>query len=244
VKTGDAVVRAEVKLADLHALKGIPVSQPQNLDEFRKKDIPAGKALETTELGSIDPLAYLCGRVEVNVTEAGGTSKVTELSALIDRNAKTAKSATGELSWDWGRGIATVNAPGAQGAAGFLGKAGKLGLADLEIETPLDYAVVLLVAMDDQPLKTSRRMLLQVMTEDAPNGWSAPGEGLRAVEATGGPPLVVRKLAGKVSLKRPDAGSLRVKPLDFNGYEDKAAKAGSAAALDLLPSTLHYVLEK
>ena len=37
IKTGDAIVKAELKLADLFALKGAPLSAPQNLDEFRKK---------------------------------------------------------------------------------------------------------------------------------------------------------------------------------------------------------------
>jgi hypothetical protein len=243
VKEADAVVHAEIKLADLFALKGIPVSAPQNLDEFRKKDIPAGKTLETPDLGSIDPLSFLVGRVEVNVTEAGGTSKVVELSGLIDRAKKTVKSVTGELTWDYGRGLATIDAPAAQGATGFLAKAGTIALADLTIETPLEYGSVLLVAMDGQPIRTSRKLLLQVMSEDNNYGWSAPGEGMRTVVDAGGPPVVVKKFAGRVLLKRADAETLKVKALDANGYEDPSCRCGSARELPLLPTTIYYVIE-
>jgi predicted outer membrane repeat protein len=243
VKTADDVVRAEVKLSDLFALKGIPVSAPQNLDEFRKKDIPAGQALETPDLGSIDPLAFLAGRVEVNVTEAGGTSRAVDLSPFIDRKRKVVKSATGELTWDYGRGLATVDAPAAQGATGFLAKAGPIELGDVTIDSPMEYGSVLLVAMDGQPIRSSRKLLLQVMSEDNNNGWSAPGEGMRAVADAGGPPIVVRKFSGRVSLKRADADTLKAKALTFNGYEDASSRPVGAREIPLLPSTLYYVLE-
>ena len=244
VQTADPVVHVEVKLADLYALKGIPVSAPQNLDEFRKQDIPRGKILETKDVGSIDPLAFLTGRVEVNVTEQGGTSKSVEYSSLINREDRTVRSRTGELLWDYGRGLATIAAPAAQGATGFLSKAGMIALDVLVLETPIEYGSVLLVALDGQALKTSARMLLQVMTEDNNYGWSAPGTGMRTVVDAGGPPIVVRKPAGRVSLNRPDAASLKVKPLDLNGYEDKACRCGSAKEFALLPTTLYYVIEK
>jgi hypothetical protein len=244
VKTADPVVHVEIKLADLYALKGIPVSAPQNLDEFRKKDIPGGKVLETQDVGSIDPLAFLAGRVEVNITEQGGISKIVELSTLINRQEKTVRSATGELLWDYGRGLATVGAPAAQGATGFLSKAGRIALDDVVIETPMEYGSVLVVSMDGQPLKTSARMLLQVMTEDNNFGWSAPGEGMRAIADAGGPPIVVKKFAGRVSLTRPDAAGLKVKPLDANGYEDRSSRGGGAKEIELLPTTLYYVIEK
>ena len=243
VKEADPVVHAEIKLSDLFALKGIPVSAPQNLDEFRKKDIPAGKALETTDLGSIDPLAFLAGRVEVNISEAGGTSTVVDLSPLIDRSRKTVNSATGELRWDYGRGLATIDAPSAQGATGFLAKSGTIVLGDLTIETPLEYGSVLLVAMDGLPIRTSRKLLLQVMSEDNNYGWSAPGTGMRTVVDAGGPPIVVKKFSGRVSLKRADAESMKVKALDFNGYEDPSCPCGSGRDIALLPTTIYYVIE-
>jgi len=185
------------------------------------------------------------GRVEVNVSESGGVSKVTDLSRFIDRKKKTVSSATGELSWDYGRGLLTVNAPGAQGAVGFLAKAGPIMLDDLTVSSPLEYASVFLVSMDERPLKTSRRMLLQVMTEDSNYGWSAPGVGLRPIVDVGGPPIVVRKIGGTIALGRKDTTSLRVIPLDFNGYPSRErAPFVPGRAFTLLPTTLYYLIEE
>jgi hypothetical protein len=244
VKTAEPVARVEAKLADLHALKGIPVSAPQNLDEFRKKDVPPGKALETADVASLDPLAFLVGRVEVNVTEKGGLSKVTELSAFVDRGAGRVKSSTGELAWDWKTGLVTIDAPQAQGATGFLGKAGPIALGDATIESPMEYGSILLVSLDDQPLKASKRILVQAMSEEQNFGWSAPGQGLRPIAETGGPPLVVRKLEGKLTFKRPDAAALKAKVLDFSGIEDKSVPPGPASPLQLRPTGLYTLIEK
>jgi len=248
VKTAGVALHVEAKLSDLYALKGIPISAPQNLDGFGKQDLPSGKPLETDAVVSMDPLAFLAGRVEVNVTEKGGTSKVADLSNLIDRDKKKVRSMTGELLWDYGHGLATIDAPAAQGATGFLANAGAIGLGDVKIVSGMEYGSLLLVAMDDQPIKTSRKLLLQVMSEDNNTGWSAPGKGLRTIVDVGGPPIVVKNFEGKVSLKRADTASLRVTPLDFNGYPSPAAthiqRAQGVLDITLLPSTMYYMIEK
>ena len=234
------------RLSDLYQLKGIPISAPQNLDAFRKHDVPPGQAIEIPQPGSIDPLAFLVGRVEVNVTEAGGSAQAVDLSRFIDRDRKIVRSITGELMWDYGRGLVTIDAPAAQGATGFLARAGQLSFADVTIASSVDYGSILLVAMDGQPLASSRRMLLQVMSEDANSGWSAPGTGVRAIVDIGGPPIVVKTLDGHVSLKRPDAASLKVRALDFNGYATTGTKlpANGARDIALSPTTFYYIIEK
>jgi hypothetical protein len=245
VKTAGVALGIESRLSDLYQLKGIPISAPQNLDTFRKHDIPAGQAIELPQVGSIDPLAFLTGRVEVNVTETGGLSKAVDLSSFIDRERKIVRSITGELSWDYGRGLVTIDAPAAQGATGFLAKAGRLSLADLTIESSIDYGSILLVAMDGRPLASSRRMLLQVMSEDTNSGWSAPGTGVRSIVDVGGPPLVVKNLDGHVSLKRADASTLKVRALDFNGYATGTKlPAKGARDIALSPKTFYYLVEK
>jgi hypothetical protein len=139
----------------------------------------------------------------------------------------------------------TIDAPAAQGATGFLAEAGTIALGDLSIASPLPYGAVLVVALDRQPIRTSRRLLLQVMSEDSNSGWTAPGAGMRTLVDPGGAPIVVRALAGRISLSRPDARSLQVRPLDFNGYAvTNAAVAGDAANLTLLPTIPYYLIER
>lgn len=224
IRTGEVSRHLEAKLSDLFALKG------------------AG-------LDSLDPLTYLTGRVELDITEPGRPSRgpglsAPALSASIDRRAKTVRSLTGELAWDFGRGLMTVDAPSAQGATGFLSRAGAIKLGTLTIQSPLEYGAILLVAMDGRPLASSHRMLLQVMSEESNFGWSAPGQGLRELVDVGGPPLVVKRLAGTLAINRPDAPSLRVQPLDANGYPVSSSATKGAGRVTLLPTTLYYLIEK
>ena len=241
VRPGAPVVDVNLKVADLYALKGAPVIAPANLDELRARDIPAGQTVPINTVGSLDPLAFLVGKVSMDITPAGGPSRVADLSKFIDRKSKMVRSETGELFWHWGNGRVAVNAPQAQGVTGFVGNAGRAVLKDVSINAEMEYGSVLLVALDDRPLATSRRMLLQVMSEDANYGWEAPGEGLREIKSIGSAPIVVRKFAGSVSLRRPDAAKLKVTALDFNGYPVR--KVGPAARITLLENTLYYLIE-
>jgi hypothetical protein len=92
------------------------------------------------------------------------------------------------------------------------------------------------------------------MTEERYTGWKTEpvpaGQGrggsqagaLRIVDA-GGPPLQVRKMAGSVALRRPDAASLKVTALDFEGYARQQLPSG-ADSINLLPDCLYYIIEK
>lgn len=242
VQEGPAVVEANLKLADLFALKGAPVSQAVNLDELRAKDIPAGQTAQVQQLEAIDPLAHLVGKVQMNFVERDTTSRIADLSRYIDRTKGVVRSATGELAWDYQRGLVTVNAPKAQGVCGFLQKAGTVNLRDVSISTQMEYGTVLLVPLDGQPLRTSRKMLLQVMSEDTNYGWSAPGSGKRAIQSLGTAPINVRRFAGTVTLNRPDAGKLKVTPLDANGYP--TGKASTGGKITLQPTVMYYLIER
>jgi len=233
IKTADVVTHVEVDLPGLYAFKGLPIAD--------------GSPAPASGTGAtLDPLAPLAGRVEVNVAaKPGGTSTAKDLSAFIDRPAKVVRSATGELRWDWGRGLATIDAPAAAGATGLLAQAGELALSSVHIASGNEYGAVLVVAMDGKPLASSAKILVQVMTEDANKGWSAPGRGPRTIADVGGPPLVVRNIAGRITFVRPDAAALKVTPLDPNGYAEGAAKPlGPKGELQLLPSTLYYLIER
>jgi hypothetical protein len=150
-------------------------------------------------------------------------------------------STTGELAWDYSRGLVTIDAPAAQGATGFLAKRGTIELTDLAITSPIQYGSILLVSMDGRPIASSQRMLLQVMSEDNNTGWSAPGKGVRPIVEVGGPPIVVKEFSGTVSLRGREAPALSVQALDFNGYPSRTeASSKRARDITLLPTTLYY----
>jgi hypothetical protein len=171
VQEANKVVDVQLSLRDLQALKGTPVSAPVNLDEFRAKDIPAGKTTPVDEVKSIDPLAFLVGKVGMTISPQGGKSQVADLPKYIDRKAQSVKSQTGQLTWEYGNGKVLVNAPQAQAVTGFLRGAGVVQLKDVTFNSPLDFGTIMLVSLDGKPLATSSRMLLQVMSEESNYGW-------------------------------------------------------------------------
>lgn len=282
VRTGEPVVHLEEKLQDLYSLAGLGdiaselgrpgTSAPAGgSDHTARWYLPWRQEPVRASGPAIDPLAFLIGRVEIDITADGGSSRVAGVGpSLVDRQRRIVRSSTAELSWDWGRGLAIVDAPGAQGATGFLGKAGAIELADVSIASPMEYGSVLVVSMDGLPLRASARILVQVMSEDRNSGWSAPelgaaqaaggtraskappgasgraGGAWRTIANVGGAPLLVKNIEGRLSFKRRDAASLRVRPLDPGGYGADIARPiiGSGGELTLLPGTLHYVLEK
>lgn len=243
VATAPTVVEANLKLTDLFALKGAPVSAPVNLDALRAADIPAGQTRPLESLPALDPLAYLVGQVRANVSEAGGASKLGSLVG-IDRQKKVARSATGELSWNWGRGRAVIAAPQANALIGFLADAGTVTLPAMTLTSQLEYGAIALVALDGLPLTTSKKLLLQVASEDKNWGWrTAPADkGLQRITELGGAPILVKNLTGSVSLTRPDAAQLTVTALDPNGYP--TLKMGTAKSIVLRPETLYYLIER
>ena len=242
VQESQPVVEANLKLQDLFALKGAPVSQPMNLDELRARDIPAGQTAPVQQLKAIDPLAHLVGKVQMNFVDRDIPSRLADLSRYIDRNGSKVRSVTGQLLWDYGRGLVTVDAPKAQGVCGFLQKAGTVVLRDVAISSQIEYGTVLLVPLDGQPLRTSRKMLLQVMSEDTNYGWSAPGTGKREIKSFGSAPINVRRFSGTVTLTRPDAGQMKVTPLDWNGYP--AGKPSTGGKITLQPTVMYYLIER
>ncbi|HVJ80324.1 MAG TPA: hypothetical protein VNC50_04565, partial [Planctomycetia bacterium] len=245
VKEGPTAARADLKQEDLYKQTGAPLAAPQNLDALRKADLPAGAAIATPPTAALDPLAFLVGKVEFRIGPGSAAARQLDLAKLVDRERKVVTSATGELRWDYGRGLATIDAPAALAATGFLAKAGPVELSEATFDVKLRYGAVALVSLDDKPIRESRRLLLQVASEETNDGWktTARGKELR-IDAVGGPPLAVRKFAGAVTLKGPGAGDFKATPLDPNGRASGPATATIEGRLELAPQTLYYILER
>ncbi len=242
IKAAPKVVEANLQLSDLFALKGAPLSTPASLDQLRQKDIPAGTAVELASIDAIDPLAFLVGKVDFNIRDKPVPSKMMDLSKYINHQAKIVKSATGELTWNYGTGLVIVNAPMTQGITGYLARAGAVDLGAVRISSDLEYGSILAVALDERPLATSSKILLQVMSREQNYGWRSTPGAQKTIESLGAAPMTVQHLHGHVALKRADAASLTVTALDFNGYP--VQKLGSAKAFDLKPNVLYYLIEK
>jgi hypothetical protein len=223
VKKADPVVFEQRALDDLWNRRMPIIAEDAGYDPNRDKD---NLSKESNIKDGVNPLAYLVGPV---VTKYGGDpaqSKVVDLAPYIDGAAKTVKSASGELSIDYGKGLCTLNAPKAQGVTGFLKTAATFKLTDVEIKSANDYATVLVVSMDDKELKSSSKVLVQVGTIARPTGWKTKPtkvdkrDGEEIVNFGKSPWQIVN---GDVSITIGNPALKTAKALDANGMAVKDA---------------------
>lgn len=233
---------AEIDLAreDLLRLRGTPLPQGAAPDEARLPDVPGAGAVRPGQ--RLDPLLHYAGKAEVRFTAGPTRIETQDLRPLIDHAARTVTSSTGELRLDYARGSLRIDAARAQGVSGFLRAAGTVETRDLVVSSDMEFGHIVAVSLDDLPLARSRRILLQVMSEEKPSGFRTEPrpDGAKRIVDIGRDPWLVRAFQGTVRFKRADAASLPVTALDPNGYP--AAGAGTADRISLRPSTVYYAI--
>jgi hypothetical protein len=243
VAAGAVVARVDLNKSDLLHLRGTPLPQEAVLDELRLADVSRdGQGMKPGQ--RLDPLLHYAGRTEVHFVTAPGSVQIGDSKGLCDHTAQTVASTTGELKLDYGKGVLVVNSALAQGVSGALRRAGATQLKDLAISSDLELGHIVAVSLDDQPLATSGRILLQTMSEEKATGFATePANGnLRRIVNIGRDPWMIKALTGTVSFKRPDATQLKVIALDYNGYA--LDTIGHAQEIKLQPGTLYYLISK
>jgi hypothetical protein len=210
-------------------------------------------APDTSIKGGVNPLAFLVGPVQVKYEGDPANDKVIDLAPYIDEKAKTVRTVTGEAQLDYGRGIYRVNAPKAQAASGFLKGAGRIDLADVSIECGNDYATIVVVPLDDKPIATSGKLLVQVGTICRPTGWQARPASFKADNTTingfeivqvGTSPWQVVKTNATVTVR--NAALTKATLLDINGNAVRSVAvtaSGGALTVALPPEAMYVVLQ-
>jgi len=237
IAESDPVINEIIRLKDLYALKGSASGSDQALDALRQADIPEGRQ-HVGQVSGIDPLTFFAGRVQRTIGDRPERSTQADLTSLIDRDAKRVRSITGELDLDYGQGVLRIDTPQAQGAAGFLADADMLRIGQIAIDCDNEFATVLVVSLDDQPIATSRRLLIQAMTEVQPYGFKTEGNRIADV---GGPPLGVREIDCTVTLAGPIR---RVIALDENGYATRRPVTFTDNQITLRQDAVWHIVER
>jgi hypothetical protein len=217
IQPAEPVVLEERSLDDLWNRRMPIIAEDPGYDPNRDRERLSPQSNIKT---GVSPLAYLVGPVEVKYQGDAAQSKVIELNSYIQQDKKLVRSTTGQLTWAYGKGVCTLNAPKAQGATGFLKKEGVVKLADVELQCGNDYATVLAVSMDDQPLRDSGKILVQVGTTERPAGWETkpvqlkdrPGE--EVVSFGHAPWMIVR---ADLSMVVNNSKVTKARVLDANG---------------------------
>ena len=246
VRQGAPVVHEERSRAALDAREVPLIAEDPSFDPNHSSgDARAG----TAAAKGADPLAFLVGPVEVRYDGDPAKSVVKDLSAFI--LGDVVQSDTGEIALDHGKGLFRLDAPKAQAVAGFLARAGgAFRLRDVTIESTNDYAVVAVVPLDDAPIATSRRLLVQVGTLVRPTGWrQEPATGEKGdrgwrVTSTGRMPWQVRDAEFTLTVTNPLLR--RATLLDPAGYaagEVPVRRVGKALTLRLPKNAMYVVLD-
>ena len=132
---------------------------------------------------------------------------------------------TGQIVLNHQLGFCTVDTPQAQGVAAFFRQAPTHQLSDVRFTSGNDYGAAWAVSMDGEPLKTSRRILVQYGTQSRPTGWRETPAKLKTDNGTtvtgatvtsyGQAPWQVVKGQLEVSIHNPHL--TRATALDMNG---------------------------
>ena len=242
ISPGQVVAEVNLNPEDLLDLKGTPLPQDAAFDELRLKDVPQTANLKPGQ--RLDPLLHYVGQTTVSFKPQPTGVKGIDVRSFIDHARQTVASTGGELKLDYGRGLLIVNAPRVQALSGNLRAAGSVELADLSISSELELGHIVAVPLDNQPLATSSRILLQVMSEEKATDYQteAAGPGVLRITNIGHDPWLVRDLEGTVGFKRADAAQLKVTALDFNGYPTDSV--GSAREIKLRSATIYYLIAR
>ena len=202
----------------------------------------------------VDPLAFLVGPVQVSYDSDPRKTQAADLSRFINNKSQVVRSNTGQLLWDYGRGLCALKSPAAQGATGFLKRLGTLEFADVTIRSDNEYATILIVSLDDRPLAESSRVLIQVGTRSRPTGWLDHAATFKAdngkqtiqgrqIDSTGGMPWLIAATRATVQVRNPRLA--KAIPLDINGNArgtTPVRRTGDALEVELPRDGLYVVL--
>lgn len=238
VREAEPVVKQVLALDDLYAFQGSGSIEAQGIDDTRAVDVPKGGQAKMV-VGSIDPLACYVGRV----TRTFGDPKdgmVSDLSPYLDRKAKTIRSQTGELFWDYGARVVRVDTPRSQGVCGFLsGSGGSFACGDVTIRCGNEYAIIQVISLDGQPLAKAKRILIQAFTEQKMYGFHTEADG--TIRDFGKAPINVRAIDAEVTFS--GAAPRKATALDEHGYAKQELKL-AGKTLRLPADSLYTIVER
>jgi|GEM_PF-1685500 len=141
-----------------------------------------------------------------------------DLSRYINLKDKVIRSVTGQLTWYYGKGYVTLNAPKIQSAIGFITDI-PIKLGDCEIESSNKIATIHVCSWDGKPLSDSKHILICAVARTRNTGMAYTRLGSRLL-TLGNPPIIMEGVKGRVTLFR--SGDVTVTALDPWGYKVKS----------------------
>lgn len=197
----------------------------------------------------ISPYSFLTGPV---VTEFDSTEEDyvdPALEDLVDEDGRVVTSATGQLQWDWGNGLVTLDAPQVQGVVGALSQRARFELQHVKIQSAAPYASVIVLSMDSEPIPESGKLFVQIGSVARPTGWQTrevmhKDQPALEVVSFGTAPWQISVVEGQIVIE--NSKLTRATVLDANGMAVTSAplvRDGDSVTVKIPRDALYMVLE-
>ena len=249
IREGKAVIHEERSLKNMWNMKNPIISEDGSYDPNRDK---GDTAPESNIAGGTSPMAFLVGPVKVKYEGNEANSKSIDFSKNISKDE--VKSITGELNMNLKDEICTLNAPSAQGVVGFLNRKESHDLSSVSIKCKNDYASILAVSVDGQPISSSKDMFIQIGTFERPYGWEVKKskfkgrkgkgsfEGLEILNR-GGSPWNIEKCKGTITLKNKSVSKAFALDSNFKILKElKVSKTANGISFNLPEDALYVIV--
>jgi VCBS repeat-containing protein len=178
------------------------------------------------------------GRVSTKVGDGQANSQKENWNALWDPTAKIINSDTGELSWDYAKGLVLVKSSKSQAIIGFAG-AGTYDLPNFTVTTNTPYVDLLFTALDGLSLEQSQNILITALSKTQQYGATYNADGSRLL-SMGSEALMIDPVQATITLK--SGTTLSVKPLDFYGVptDTQVPLTGNSFTINGTYATMYY----
>ncbi len=166
------------------------------------------------------------------------------IRSFLDQKGQIARSMTGELTWDWGKGYMLINTSRTQGACGYIGGM-TIDTDIISLKPGTDYGLILVTTLEDQAaIRSSTHLLVTALgrarntgtrygnaadrdstTDRYATNVSLPPEHRVAVLELGEAPIITEPVKGKISIAMDHPEKARVYILDDLGNRGEAVSA-------------------
>jgi hypothetical protein len=187
--------------------------------------------------------ALAVGRVTLKIADGQEPSQPADLSGWLHTRTQTARSNTGQLTWDYGHRVVLVHSEKTQGVIGFAG-AGPYDLPGATVEaigTP--FVVLLFTPLDNRPLIESEHILITAMARDKQLGAVYNNAGTELLQ-TGGPPLLLEPVQATIRFKGGPVTSASVVDVYGVPTDRDLAHSGNTIRIDGRYATYYYEIRR
>ncbi len=223
------VLRGDVKESSVISARRISAADLQQ-GTFNFSDKIEQQADAKTFTGSVPAESLAAGRVLVEFVDKTAPSTFPDMTRYTKGDVVT--SATGQLKWDRGQGVITIDTDGTQGAVGFMPEK-PIRLSRISIKPSGKYASILATAAQrNESLLSGRRVLVSAVARNANSGFRCLTVDGKSIIDNGQSPIMLEPVNADVTfIGRPISA---VKILDHDGVvtQRQAAFRGDTFTID------------